>query len=36
LKRLHQLCLVWLGCLHLCGGSTGFMQVVAWTGMAVS
>lgn len=35
LKKLLQLLLVSLGCLHLAGGPYSLMQVYAWTGMLV-
>ena len=36
LKKLLQLLLVTLGCLHLAGGPYALMQVYAWAGMLVS
>ena len=36
LKRACQILLVLMSCLHLCGGSLGFLQLMAWAGMAVT
>lgn len=36
LKKLFQILLVSLGCLHLAGGPYSLMQVYAWAGMLVS
>jgi hypothetical protein len=36
LKRACQILLVLMTCLHLCGGSLGFLQLMAWAGMAVT
>jgi hypothetical protein len=36
MRRLFQSLLILLGCVHLCGGGLGFLQVMAWTGMAIS
>lgn len=36
MKRLTQLLLLWAGCLHLCGGPLGVLQVVAWSKMLFS
>jgi hypothetical protein len=36
LKRACQTLLVLMSCLHLCGGSLGFLQLMAWAGMAVT
>ncbi|MBB5351814.1 hypothetical protein HNR46_002053 [Haloferula luteola] len=35
MKRLGQLLIALLGCLHLCGGHWGVLQCVAWSKMLV-
>jgi hypothetical protein len=35
LKRIARIVIALLGCLHLCGGHWGVMQVVAWSQMLV-
>jgi hypothetical protein len=36
MRRFFQSLLILMGCVHLCGGGLGFLQVMAWTGMAIS
>lgn len=36
MRRFFQSLLILMGCVHLCGGGLGFLQAMAWTGMAIS